>query len=303
MAGERRGSRVGRREQVSSGRAARARNRRAAARRGTDRRFAYIVIAVVVVVIAVIAAVALTGGSGGSKGSGGTTAAPPEVVHAATSVSPSTLDSVGVPQGISPPKKASGSLPPYEVDGKPGVLYIGGEYCPYCAAERWSMVVALSRFGTFQDLKLTRSSTSDVYPGTHTFSFVGSRFTSRFVSFDGVEMFGNRRTATGYNRLEQPSPQQLKLFRTLDPSQSFPFMDIGNRYVISGASFNPGVLQGLDWKQIASQLDNPSSQVARAVDGTANLMTAAICRTTGGRPGSVCNSDGVRAAERVLGGS
>ena len=33
-------------------------------------------------------------------------------------------------------------------NGKPEMLYIGAEYCPYCAAMRWSMAVALSRFGT-----------------------------------------------------------------------------------------------------------------------------------------------------------
>ncbi len=29
--------------------------------------------------------------------------------------------------------------------GKPEFLYIGAEFCPYCAAMRWSMAVALSR--------------------------------------------------------------------------------------------------------------------------------------------------------------
>ncbi len=26
--------------------------------------------------------------------------------------------------------------------GKPQIVYMGAEYCPYCAAERWAMVVA-----------------------------------------------------------------------------------------------------------------------------------------------------------------
>ena len=30
-------------------------------------------------------------------------------------------------------------------DGKPQMLYIGAEFCPYCAAMRWSMAVALSK--------------------------------------------------------------------------------------------------------------------------------------------------------------
>ena len=34
--------------------------------------------------------------------------------------------------------------------GSPELFYYGAEYCPYCAAERWSVVIALSRFGTLQ---------------------------------------------------------------------------------------------------------------------------------------------------------
>src|SRR5215471_17073708 len=41
-----------------------------------------------------------------------------------------------------------GSGAPLTSGGKPEMLYIGAEYCPYCAAMRWSMAVALSRFGT-----------------------------------------------------------------------------------------------------------------------------------------------------------
>jgi hypothetical protein len=50
--------------------------------------------------------------------------------------------------------------------GKPIVLYVGGEFCPYSAAERWSPVVALSRFGAFSNLALLRSSSTDMFPDT-----------------------------------------------------------------------------------------------------------------------------------------
>ena len=41
---------------------------------------------------------------------------------------------------------------------------MGAEYCPYCAAERWSMIVALGRFGTFSGLQTMRSSSTDSRP-------------------------------------------------------------------------------------------------------------------------------------------
>ena len=66
-----------------------------------------------------------------------------------------------------------------DASGKPIVLYVGGEFCPYCAAERWSPVVALSRFGTFSNLTLLRSSSTDMFPDTRTFSFAGSHYSSK----------------------------------------------------------------------------------------------------------------------------
>ena len=37
--------------------------------------------------------------------------------------------------------------------GLPEMLYMGAEYCPFCAAERWAMVMALSKFGTSRDCR------------------------------------------------------------------------------------------------------------------------------------------------------
>ena len=38
----------------------------------------------------------------------------------------------------------------------PEVLYMGAEYCPYCAAQRWSTIIALSRFGTWAGSAICR---------------------------------------------------------------------------------------------------------------------------------------------------
>lgn len=71
--------------------------------------------------------------------------------------------------------------------GKPEVFFYGSEWCPLCAAERWSMVVALSRFGTFHALKETVSASDDSYPNTSTFSFYQSSYTSSYIDFVPVE--------------------------------------------------------------------------------------------------------------------
>jgi phenylpyruvate tautomerase PptA (4-oxalocrotonate tautomerase family) len=54
-------------------------------------------------------------------------------------------------------------------------------------------------------------------------------------------------------------------------------------------------------QQIAQQLNNPSSVVAVAIDGTANEITAAITKITGDQPSSVANSAAIVAAAKKLG--
>jgi hypothetical protein len=46
--------------------------------------------------------------------------------------------------------------------------------------------------------------------------------------------------------------------------------------MLAGAQYNPQILAGLPQAQIASQLANPASPVAKAIDGSANAIIAAI---------------------------
>jgi len=101
------------------------------------------------------------------------------------------------------------------VNGKPEVVYVGGEFCPYCAAERWALTAALGRFGTFTGLNLIHSSPTDVYPSTPTLSFHGSGYTSKYVAFTPVEWFGEADDASspfGHVVLQNPTPQEAALF-------------------------------------------------------------------------------------------
>ena len=86
---------------------------------------------------------------------------PASLMAQVAGVSAATLDRIGTGQVDQPPI-AIKNAPALSTDGKPEVLYIGAEYCPYCAAERWPMVLALSRFGTFHNLRLTHSASGDV---------------------------------------------------------------------------------------------------------------------------------------------
>jgi len=229
-----------------------------------------------------------------------------KVVAAVTSVPASALDAVGGGQGIAPPVAIAAGAPPLTAGGKPQILYVGAEYCPFCASERWPLVIALSRFGTFSGLGLTTSSASDVYPSTPTLTFHGSTYTSDVISFTAVETNTNQLVGQGYEPLETPTAEQQRLLQTFDAppytSQAgvIPFTLIGNRFVITGSSYPPDVLQGKTWGQIASALSDPSSPIAKQVLAAANMLTAAFCELTSGQPSNVCTAPGVTSAAASL---
>lgn len=261
-------------------------------RRAEMRRRMLAVGAVGVVVLAVIGIIlGLELGKSTPKQSSATTGALPSSVQAKLTVPASVLAAVGT--GSSAPsvlKPESG--PPLTANGKPEMLYIGAEWCPYCAAERWAMAVALSRFGTFSPLKGIHSSSSDVYPNTATLTFYKARYTSKYLVFTPVENEDINR-----NLLQKPTPAQQALWTKYDPpGTSYPFIDIGNRYV-AATTYDPQVLQGLTWSQIAADLHNPSSPVAKGAAGSANLFTAAICKITGNAPANVCTTAPVSSLE------
>jgi Domain of unknown function (DUF929) len=239
-----------------------------------------------------------TGGSSATTDPG-TTALSPSVL-AALSVPAATLETVGSPASDALPTGTGDGTVLRGADGKPLITYVGAEYCPFCAAERWALAVALSRFGTFSNLSGTHSSASDIYPDTQTLSFYGSSYTSPYVDFQAVEEASNQMVGGTYATLQTPTAAQSALLAQRDPQGSIPFLDIANRYVITGASFSPQVLQGLSRSQIAAQLQDPSSAVAQAIDGTANDITAAIATVTGGQPTSVANSSAIVAIEQKL---
>jgi len=209
-----------------------------------------------------------------------------------------TFDSVGA--GTAAGLKAISGAPKLTADGRPEILYMGGEYCPFCAAERWALAVALSRFGTLSGLHFIHSSPTD--GDIPTLSFYKSGYGSRYLSFAPVEWYGEADDAStpfGHVYLQQPTAQQAALFDKYADG-SLPFVDIANRYLVPEAQYDPADLSGLSWAQIAAAMQDPASQVAHDIDGAANILTAALCQVTHGQPGGVCASAGVKAAAGAL---
>ncbi len=179
--------------------------------------------------------------------------------------------------------------------GRPLIFYFGAEYCPYCAAERWPMIIALSRFGTFSGLKTTTSSSTDIYPNTPSFTFHGAVYSSQFVEFQAVETTDRNQKA-----LDSPTQAQLALVNRYDKGGSIPFVDFGNRYTLSGATYLPDSLQGMGWQQIAEAQQQPDSAQSKAILGSANLVAAAVCKLTSDQPAEVCSGAAIQSIEAKL---
>jgi hypothetical protein len=273
-------------------------------------------VGLVIVIVAVLVVVKLASGGSNNANSSYTavTPAPASVVHDATSIPASVYDKVGITSPtipVSPPTILS-NQPPLTLQGKsPAMLYYGAEYCPFCAAERWAMTAALSRFGTWSDLKVTASSHTDTPATIHTFSYHGATLSSPYLTFSGVEQYSTVPTASGFATLQNPTSEELAVLTKYSSSKfnpnastsggiSFPFVDIGNVALFSGASYNPEVLSNLSWTDIAGGLNDPTNPATQAIVTTANYMSAAICASTKGAPASVCTSSGVQAASKAL---
>jgi hypothetical protein len=296
---------------VSTSKAGQAAQRAAAARArvaAAQRRRRLVVVGgsvlAIVAVVAVLIVVKVSTGSGAKSGQSAT-GAQAAVLSKLASVPPSVLDTVGI--GAASGKPTPISAPALVRDGKPAVLYVGAEYCPFCAAERWAVVVALSRFGTLHGLGETRSSPSDVYPSTATLSFHGVTYTSSYLALTAKEIESNQIVNGKYAPLDTLSPADQAVFAKynappyVNSSGGIPFIDLGGKYLVFGASYDPAVLAGKSQLQIATALSDPGSKIAQAVVGSANLLTATLCTLTSQQPAAVCTSSGVRAAATRLG--
>lgn len=185
-------------------------------------------------------------------------------------------------------------------DGKPRVLYIGADYCPYCGVERWPLVIALSRFGTFSGLQPALSSPDEgQLSNVPTVAFTGVKYASDYLTFDAVETADRMG-----NPLTKPAPDDQLLLDKFDPGAQgnpIPWFYWGTQHQI-GASFGGAkFMPGASGDAIAAKLADTGSVQAQGILGAANIHTARLCQLTGGKPGDVCTSAGVQAAAKVLG--
>ncbi len=245
------------------------------------------IIAVVVVLYLVVQAVSNVAGGQYSTYIGQPVST--SILSELTGVSNSTLAAVGAPSSVTPPTSISGTA--LTLNGKPEIIYIGGEYCPYCAVERWSLIIALSHFGNFSGLEYMQSSSTDVNPNTPTFTFANATFTSKYIVFTPIEEINRAETTvTTLDSTQSSLYSQYGTCASTGTGGGIPFVDIANAYVVNcGAQFSLPGIAGDNWTTVASQLNTGSTTVAQEMDGAANTLISAICKIDGGQPTSVCS--------------
>lgn len=212
-----------------------------------------------------------------------------------SSVSTASFDAVGLgtAQG-SVIKPAAGDVA--TKDGKPRVIYVGAEFCPYCASERWSLVTALSRFGTFTGIDYAVSSPTDTPANIPTLSLKNAKYTSDVLSFESYEV---------QDRNGQPlqtEPDDVKAIQKASGQNGIPFVSYAGKGYQAGTAIDGAVFGDQPQDAIGEAMRTPSSDIAKAVLGGANLTTAKLCQLTGNKPADVCTSPGVTAAAAALTG-
>jgi thiol-disulfide isomerase/thioredoxin len=254
---------------------------------------------VVVVVAVVIIAVSLTGTTKKAKTTAGLPTGeydiPANLVAQVEAVPVKKLvDAALTDRGAAtPPQALPPKNPELTLGGKPEMLYIGAEYCPYCAAERWAMVMALSKFGTFSGLHGTSSSATDVYPSTPTFAFLHSTFASKYLAFVPVETLANDEKTT----LQSPTSAQEALITKWDAppyisatnAGSIPFIYMAGRYLQLGASYSAAPLSGMNFPTAVSYITSGKNATSKAAMAAAGYFVGDICALTHGQPASVCS--------------
>jgi hypothetical protein len=293
---------------------------REAQRRAEQRKRIYLaggsILVVAIVVIALVLVKLNSGGGTAAASNGPTGAALTTLTKQVTGVPASVTDKVaggGVEKSLFVPMETSAevssaaaqgsyfgtvnSSTPLTSGGKPEVLYLGAEYCPFCAAQRWAMVNALSRFGTFTGLTTTHSSSTDADPNTPTYTFYKSTYKSNYIAFTAVEETTNIPDSSGgYTTLQTPTAAQTALAQAYDPGTgsggAIPFIDLGNKYAQVGnlSPLSPTLLAGKSWSQVGAAMNDPASSLGQAIIGNANYMTAAICKLTNNLPATACTS-------------
>jgi len=185
---------------------------------------------------------------------------------------------------------------PWRQGTKPVLMFIGAAWCPFCAAERWPIVKALARFGTWSGLTVGQSTDGKGGFGViPSYDFLHATYTSSYVTFDGKEIADNSGAT-----LQSLSADEQAVMDRYDSAGSIP-MVYADGYVMLGAGYVPTEIQGQAFSALQGQLQH--SNAATSIDhinAETNLLTALLCKADAQQPSTVCANATITTIERGL---
>lgn len=253
-------------------------------------RWAWAGLAMVALVIGAVVVLFLARGGSGADGTATAASASASGTVPAGSNQPSGAASIALDQV----RRESGE--PLLEGGKPLVFFMGAEWCPFCASERWALVAATSRFGKWSGLGELRSREGQDYFGAlPSYDLTQATYTSKYLNLRHKELA----TVEG-DPLQKLDSFEEKLVDGYDERGSVPFLFAGGpsgRYTVE-LGFSPGLLTGLSFGALRKDVaDTAPTEAVDAIDGQTEAITALICKLDGQQPASVCAKGSIPALE------
>ena len=166
--------------------------------------------------------------------------------------------------------------------GKIFVFFMGAEYCPYCAAERWAIVRSLQKFGQWEGLKQTISAARDEpFLNLPTYDFTKATYNSPHIEFVAREIKDRE-----FKPLQKLLKTEEKLVRKFNPKKEIPFLLIGGKFMQIGSGFPPKIFIGHTFRQTETELKKFESDIRKTIDEEANVISALLCLS--GLPPELC---------------
>ena len=252
-------------------------------------RWAWAGLAMVALVIGAVVVLFLAHGGSGADG----TATAASGTVPAGSQQPSGAASIALDQV----RRESGE--PLVEGGKPLVFFMGAEWCPFCASERWALVAATSQFGKWSGLgELSSREGQDYFGSLPSYDLTQATYTSKYLNLRHKELA----TVDG-EPLQKLGSFEEGLVDGYDERGSVPFLFAGGpsgRYTVE-LGFSPGLLTGESFASLHKDIaDSAPTEAVEAIDGQTEAITALICKLDGQQPASVCAKGSIPALEGEL---
>jgi hypothetical protein len=220
------------------------------------------------------------------------------------------------------------------INGKPSVVYIGAISCIYCGENRWAMALALSRFGSFNQLYTGYSSFGDgdvptLYwiPQNYTaksMAIYGNMYESSYINFFSAEYDSPITGGFEFPNSEDPIEFFVANATNSTYRTAMSFMDSshifqGTPYTFWGTSFNVGAdavvfgngtsqtaitntppLTYITHQQLINQLGNFKNTFAYEEYAAADVYVAEVCPSIR-NAAPICSMPAIEAIDNKMG--